>query len=379
MLYKLSIIVPVYNTAPYLRECLDSVLQQSLWQAENATQQVDNNTLQADNATQQSDNNTLQSDNATQQSDSETNQADNTTQQSDNTTLQADNNTEHTPSDTKQEHETALPSDRIEIICVNDGSTDGSMDILNEYATERSTAQVAIHILSQANAGLSAARNAGMAIATGEYILFLDSDDCLTPDALAVLLPLLDGQTDIVAFNSVLWYSEEDDRKVENRLFNHAEQYTFSRGFDYLCRFVQQRGWGPSAACFYAYRRAFIMEYALSFPVGLLHEDELFVPQALCTAGRTCTLPKMLYLYRMRATSIAHTDNLRHAEDKQTIAQRLYDYFRQNGWRNRWTDRLVYNLMLNAKRGLAANGKRGDVWLLLRTAHFPKEFGKIFR
>lgn len=351
MSYKLSIIVPVYNTAPYLRECLDSVLQQSLWQAENTAQQAENNTQQAGNSTHQADSTSLQSD-------SEAHQAD---------------------SNSMPELDTTQPSNRIEIICVNDGSTDGSMDILNEYATERSTAQVAIHILSQANAGLSAARNAGMAIATGEYILFLDSDDCLTPDALAVLLPLLEGQTDIVAFNSVLWYPEEDNRKVENRLFNHAEQYTFSRGFDYLCRFVQQRGWGPSAACFYAYRRAFIAEYALSFPVGLLHEDELFVPQALCIAGRTCTLPKMLYLYRMRATSIAHTDNLRHAEDKQTIALRLYDYFRQNGWRNRWTDRLVYNLMLNAKRGLAANGKRGDVWLLLRTAHGPKEIFRVWR
>lgn len=314
--YVISIIIPIYNTAPYLRECLDSVLQQTALQS--ATTEI--NTLQTEIV-------------------------------------------DDTP--------------RIEIICINDGSTDDSLSILNEYVKERSPEQVTIRVLSQANKGLSAARNAGMAIATGEYILFLDSDDCLTPDALAVLLPLLDGQTDIVAFNSVLWYLEEDDRKVENRMFNHTEQYIYSRGFDYLCRFVQQRGWGPSAACFYAYRMELLTEYALSFPVGLLHEDELFVPQALCIAGRTCTLPMPLYLYRMRTTSIAHTDNLQHAEDKQTIALRLYDYFRQNGWRNRWTDRLVYNLMLNAAMGLAANGKRVQRWLLLlRTAHTAKEYVK---
>ena len=317
--YIISIIIPVYNTAPYLRECLDSVLQQTALQS--ATMKI--NTLQTEIV-------------------------------------------DDTP--------------RIEIICINDGSTDDSLSILNDYAQERSTEQVTIRVLSQANKGLSAARNTGMAIATGEYIFFLDSDDCLTPDALAALLPrLAEEKTDIVAFNSVLWYPEEDDRKEENRMFNHAEQYTFSRGFDYLCRFVQQRGWGPSAACFYAYRRELITEYALSFPMGLLHEDELFVPQALCIAGRTCTLPMSLYLYRMRATSIAHTNNLQHAEDKQTIALRLYDYFRQNGLRNRWTDRLVYNLMLNAAMGLAANGKRVRRRLLLRTAHTPKEFGKIFR
>ncbi len=296
--YIFSIIIPVYNTAPYLHECLDSVLQQAI-------------------------------------------------------------------------------SAPIEVICINDGSTDDSLAILSEYTAHSISEQVHIRVISQPNAGLSAARNAGIALATGDYLLFLDSDDCLVPKALEWLTPwLTNGQTDIVAFNSIQWYSDDHNRKEENAPFNHIGQRTYPRGFDYLCDFVRQRGWGPSAACLYAYRRTLIVEHTLSFPVGMLHEDELFVPQALCIAGQTITLPMSLYLYRIRATSIAHTDNLRHAEDKQTIARRLYEYFCHNGYRNRCTDRVVYNLSLNAAIGMAANGQRISHGLLLRTAHTPKEYIK---
>ena len=65
--------------------------------------------------------------------------------------------------------------DDIEIICINDGSTDGSAGILSEYATQYEK----LFILDKENSGLSAARNSGLSVAKGKYILFLDSDDFL--------------------------------------------------------------------------------------------------------------------------------------------------------------------------------------------------------
>ena len=85
----------------------------------------------------------------------------------------------------------------IEVICVNDGSTDGSAGILDEYAAR----DARIKVVTQANAGLSAARNAGLRVVTGRYLLFLDSDDLLSPDAAAKLVAKADAE-----FLDVLFY-----------------------------------------------------------------------------------------------------------------------------------------------------------------------------
>lgn len=264
----------------------------------------------------------------------------------------------------------------VEVICVNDGSTDPSAEILQAYKEQHPQ----MVVLTQTNAGLSAARNAGIRAATGEYVLFLDSDDCLQPNALADLEnAVVANSPDIVAFNSTLWFAEntEEERTEPNTPFNHTEARVFNCGMDYLRRFVQQRGWGPSAACFYAYRREMLKENRLAFPVGMLHEDELFVPQALCLAGQVVTLPQSLYLYRMRTTSIVHDQRPRNTDDKRKIAYLLFDFFRIRGLRSRYTDRIVYNLSLNAAIGLAMQGRKlTNRALLLRTAHTPKEYIK---
>ena len=77
----------------------------------------------------------------------------------------------------------------IEIICINDGSTDRSLNILNVYAAQDNR----IILVNQHNRGISAARNAGLNIATGEYISFIDSDDWIHPDYFKLLMqPVLD-------------------------------------------------------------------------------------------------------------------------------------------------------------------------------------------
>lgn len=238
-----------------------------------------------------------------------------------------------------------LPEQEVEIICINDGSTDDSVAVLQPYLERYPN----IRLINQPNAGLSAARNAGLQLANGDFILFVDSDDMLLPNALTTLQQtvLLHPSVDIVAFGSELWYPEEDGRRLPNTLFNHTESKTYATGINYLDYFVSTRGWGPSAACFYCWKREILWANGLLFPNGLLHEDELFVPQVLCYAQNVLTIQTICYQYRMRGTSIGHTFTLKHAEDKLLIADELSRLFTTKQLKSRITDRLVYNLRLN--------------------------------
>ena len=242
-----------------------------------------------------------------------------------------------------------LPEQEVEIICINDGSTDDSVAVLQPYLARYPN----IRLINQPNAGLSAARNAGLQHANGDFVLFLDSDDMLLPNALKTLQQTirLHPSADIVAFGSILWYDTEN-KKTPNAAFNHTEAIMYRSGMDYLAYFVNTRGWGPSAACFYAYRRTLITQNKLLFPVGMLHEDELFVPQTLSLAGEVHTISESIYLYRMRKSSIVHTETEKHSRDKLSIAHQLECFFQEHNNMNTATRRIVYSLLLNAMLGL---------------------------
>ena len=121
----------------------------------------------------------------------------------------------------------------IEIICINDGSPDNSIDILNEYAS----IDPRITVISQENRGLSVARNRGMRLAKGKYLYFIDSDDkLLDPDALEVLYTKAEEKnTDILIATSV-YYSQltgkYERRPVHTQVDKLAEEFG-DRVFNY--------------------------------------------------------------------------------------------------------------------------------------------------
>ena len=180
---------------------------------------------------------------------------------------------------------------RMEILCVNDGSTDNSLDILRAYAEK----DARIRIIDQANAGLAAARNAALDVATGEYVAGLDSDDCWEPQLLEEVVNALEPGADMVVFGAQYLY--DDGSRQEAGYFRRPVAGAADMTAE-LAAAIPVAFWNK------LWRRAFLEEHALRMPKGLLNEDEPFCCLANLHARRVCFAATIGYLYRQRGDSI---------------------------------------------------------------------------
>lgn len=205
-----------------------------------------------------------------------------------------------------------------EVVCVNDGSTDGSRKILAEWEP----ASPQIRVIDRKNGGLSAARNTGLEAAQGEYVLFVDSDDWVEPTMLARLAEEA-GSADMVCFAC--------RRTDSNACDNPAPEQ--SDGWSYYNRHALERRETPFVCVWQrCYRREFLEENSLRFRENILHEDNEFTPRACLMAKSVRVIPDVLYNYRVRPGSIMTTRGLRSKESLIGIGNGLSAYFdRQQG------------------------------------------------
>lgn len=200
-----------------------------------------------------------------------------------------------------------------EIICVNDGSTDHSREILSEWETRIPQ----LKIIDRKNGGLSAARNTGLAAATGNYIIFVDSDDWVEPTMLNRLAEEANGE-DMICFAC---------RKSDNGATDDfvPEQ---TDGWNYYNRHAIEHHEVPFVCVWQrCYRREFLMENNLHFRESILHEDNEFTPRACLKATSIKVIPDVLYNYRVRPGSIMTTRGLRSKESLITIGNELSELF----------------------------------------------------
>lgn len=221
---KVSVIIPVYNTEKYLRECLDSIVNQTLKD--------------------------------------------------------------------------------IEIICVDDGSSDGSPCILEEYRAKDSR----VVVIKQANSGLSSARNRGMHRAHGEYIAFVDSDDYLELNALEKASQIAIAEDlDIIVFERRMFF---DTKKLtQNPPFHYKHITEATEIMSGIQHVMTSKDQGTYCVTVWSalWRRAFLEEHHISFKEGIIHEDHLFSFQAYMAADRVMRIPNKLYHRRVREDSIMTT------------------------------------------------------------------------
>lgn len=178
----------------------------------------------------------------------------------------------------------------IEIICVDDESTDGSLQILQEYAEKDQRVQ----IIKQKNAGAGAARNNGMRHATGKYLSFLDSDDFFELDMLEKAYELAEkDQDDFVVYKSDQYHTEKDEFVNVSWVVRQAElppyqPFNHRQMTDNVFKVFVGWAWDK------LFRKDFIDKYELTFQEQRTSNDMLFVFSAVVLAKRISIVPEVL-------------------------------------------------------------------------------------
>ncbi|WP_343288430.1 glycosyltransferase [Turicibacter bilis] len=190
--------------------------------------------------------------------------------------------------------------DNIEIIIVNDGCTDHSINRIDDLIKSNN-----LLIVNQENKGLSAARNIGLSYATGDYIAFIDSDDYIEPNFLQKLYECAEKyDLDIVMGGHTKVFENGD--LIERRRTVKLLDSGLKTGQEILYNSIQLNDyygevWDD------LYKREFLLENQLSFYEGILHEDEEFTLKCLLVAKRVKVVNSVGYMYRQRQGSIVNS------------------------------------------------------------------------
>lgn len=244
---KVSVIIPVYNVEPYLRECVESILNQTLKE--------------------------------------------------------------------------------IELICVDDGSTDGSLGILREYEAKDSR----VTVLTQQNRGGGAARNKGLAIAKGAYLSLLDSDDFFAPDMLEKAYRVCEERKAQICVYQVLRYEDGTGKtwwdknafKVEN--IPEKEVFSYRDMPDCILNTFQNWAWNKLIS------RELVEKNQIRFQEIFRTNDLLFVASCMVLADRITVLEEKLVYYRVGMKNSCQSTNARYPKDFLKAFYAVKDFLEEKG------------------------------------------------
>ena len=275
---KLSIIVPIYNVAPYLRKCVDSLLAQDI-------------------------------------------------------------------------------SD-YEIILVDDGSTDDSGaiadELVNAFRLSPLALRLLLRVIHQSNGGLSAARNTGIAVAQGEYIMFVDSDDYLQPKVLGTLMEQVERDNlDVLRFRY-------QNVRENGEAFAPYKDMTNYNDYSSLpadgLTFLNERMGTQCYAVQFLVRREIVLQE--QFMLGIYFEDTDWTPRMLLRAKRVASTDLVVYNYLWREGRITLTQKdinkmRKQLQDKMGLLERLNKWGNQVADRQ-WFDSMISSLVVNIVGIIAA-------------------------
>ena len=216
-----------------------------------------------------------------------------------------------------------MPAGDYEIVVVDDGSTDGSLSIVQHFAQKHDN----VRIYSQENGGLSVARNTGIRQAEGEFLMFVDSDDYLQPESLGGLLRrVMEDNLDVLRFD----YQAVDEA---HRIIPKSKAATFAVDMsettvDGATFLTHRLGWACYAPM-YLFRAELFASGELFFKPGILFEDAEWLPRLLLKAQRVSSADRVVYNYLRRAGSITRATDQAHknrlVEDRLSLIDSLQD------------------------------------------------------
>ena len=187
----------------------------------------------------------------------------------------------------------------FEVIVVNDGTKDKSMDIVKKYK---------VKTVNQENQGLSAARNNGEKHAKGEYIIFLDSDDTIEKDLLKELAEATKDKPDVIRFQIQEMYEDKTKKEFPEKGFTTCKG---EKAFSKICQYhFVENAWS------YGIRRSYYEKEKYEFAKGMIHEDFGLMPLVIMKAPRVKSIEYIGYNYRQRQNSIMSTKNYEKTKKK---------------------------------------------------------------
>lgn len=182
-----------------------------------------------------------------------------------------------------------------EILLIDDGSTDNSVNKLKAYADKYSNIRV---VINEQNIGLSASRNKGVELAKGKYFSFVDIDDYLSKDYLQCVDEHLSEDVDILKFN----LSYVEDSNIIKQHYDELPNETVNG--EYAIQFLIEAKVVFEPAVLYVFNKDYYMREDFGFGVGHIHEDFGLIPIAIIKASRILLIDDNLYYYVQTSDSI---------------------------------------------------------------------------
>lgn len=240
---------------------------------------------------------------------------------------------------------------QIEVILVDDCTPDHSMEVARAYIEKspKSRDLSFKYVSLECNRGASAARNKGIEIATGEYIFFLDSDDEITPDSIALLVePLKQHRYDFVTGYYEVRGDMYPPQKVVGAIMGVSKIAESYGTYQWHCMI-----WNKLC------RRQYLLDNELFFKEGTIYEDELWSALIACTAKSMYAVNKNTYIYYIREGSVMTAQNMSMRLSRlKLILRSFYEYLSKRGiWFNEISGvesllkRYVYNQMREEGNG----------------------------